>query len=176
MMNDVRVGNMPDNGVVSDLRLGTHVPAANTDVLPSNGRAAQEEIIPNLGLTLWSENQALIEANEELYALVREMRRREYDAESLLGTYVPVANTEVIPFNGCAAQEEIILNLGLILWSENQALIESNEELCALIREMRRRESDAERLWDDVQDVIQARNNQISTCMHENDRLRYKRM
>ncbi|GKF20381.1 hypothetical protein Tco_0069019 [Tanacetum coccineum] len=74
----------PLNRVVLDLSLGTHVPAVNTtDVLRSYGRAAQEEIIPNLGITLWSENQALIGANEELRALVREMRMRESDAERL---------------------------------------------------------------------------------------------
>ncbi|GKB85948.1 hypothetical protein Tco_0958220 [Tanacetum coccineum] len=84
MMTDVPVGNMLDDRVVPDLSLGTHVPAVNTtDILRSYGRAAQEEIIPNLGLTLWSENQALIGANEELRALVREMRMRESEAERL---------------------------------------------------------------------------------------------
>nr|GEZ36707.1 hypothetical protein [Tanacetum cinerariifolium] len=106
MITDVPVGNMPDDGFVPNLSLGLgivglepatiradplhhikgarlcmrlvlqNVPAINTDVLPSYGRATQEEIILNLGLTLWSENQALIGANEELHALVREMRKR----------------------------------------------------------------------------------------------------
>nr|GEW52062.1 reverse transcriptase [Tanacetum cinerariifolium] len=58
---------------------------------------------------------------------------------------------------------------------EDQALIGANEELHALIREMKRRESDAECLCDDLQDVIQACDNQISTCMNENERLRYER-
>ncbi|GJR15888.1 hypothetical protein Tco_0798540 [Tanacetum coccineum] len=94
-----------------------------------------------------------------------------------LGTHVLTVNTtDVLPSYGRAAQEEIIPNLGLTLWSENQALIGANEELCALVREMRMRKSNAERLCDDLQDVIQARDNQISTCIDENDRLRYERM
>ncbi|GKA65268.1 hypothetical protein Tco_0764975 [Tanacetum coccineum] len=83
MMTGVPTGNMPDDGVISDLSLGTHVRAINTDVLPTYGRAAQEEIVPNLSLTIWLENQALIGANKELRALVREMRRRVSTAERL---------------------------------------------------------------------------------------------
>nr|GEW19770.1 hypothetical protein [Tanacetum cinerariifolium] len=83
MMTGVPMGNIPENEVVLDLSLGTHVPAINMDFLPTYGRAAEEEIIPNLSFTIWSENQALIGANEELCALVREMRRRVSAAERL---------------------------------------------------------------------------------------------
>ncbi|GJU99991.1 hypothetical protein Tco_1329262 [Tanacetum coccineum] len=58
---------------------------------------------------------------------------------------------------------------------ENQALIGANEELRALIWEMRRKESAAEHLYDDLQDVILARDNQISSHMNEIDHLRYER-
>nr|GEU75333.1 hypothetical protein [Tanacetum cinerariifolium] len=83
MKTDVLVGNMPDDGVILDLNLDTHIPTINIDVLPTDGCAAPEEIIPNFGLTIWSENQALIGANEELCALVQEMRRREFTDERL---------------------------------------------------------------------------------------------
>ncbi|GKF00004.1 hypothetical protein Tco_0023354 [Tanacetum coccineum] len=58
---------------------------------------------------------------------------------------------------------------------ENQALIRANKELRALVREMRRRVSAAERLSDDLQDVILARDDQISAYMNEINRLRYER-
>nr|GEU93523.1 hypothetical protein [Tanacetum cinerariifolium] len=83
MKTGVLVGNMPDDGVVLDLNLDTHIPAINIDVLPTDGRAALEEIIPNFCLTIWSENQALIGANEELCALVQEIRMREFADERL---------------------------------------------------------------------------------------------
>ncbi|GKC12900.1 hypothetical protein Tco_1009682 [Tanacetum coccineum] len=51
----------------------------------------------------------------------------------------------------------------------------ANEELHALIREMRRRKSATEHLCDDLQDVILARDNQISAYMNKIDRLRYER-
>ncbi|GJS94472.1 hypothetical protein Tco_0801440 [Tanacetum coccineum] len=57
---------------------------------------------------------------------------------------------------------------------ENQALIRANKELRTLVREMRRRVSAAERLSDDLQDVILARDDQISAYMNEIDQLRYK--
>nr|GEX12037.1 hypothetical protein [Tanacetum cinerariifolium] len=83
MMNDVHVGNMPDNDVILDLSLDTHILVMNTDVLPTHGRVPLEEILQNLGFTIWSENQVLIGANEELRALVLEMRKRESVIEHL---------------------------------------------------------------------------------------------
>ncbi|GKD99277.1 hypothetical protein Tco_1387261 [Tanacetum coccineum] len=83
MMIDVPVGNMPDDEVVPDLNLDIHIPAINIDVVPTDGHAALKEIISNLGLAIWSENQALMGANEELRDLVREMRIRESVAEHL---------------------------------------------------------------------------------------------
>nr|GEW63868.1 hypothetical protein [Tanacetum cinerariifolium] len=74
---------MPDDGLVPDLSLDTHIPAINTDVLPTHDHVALEETIPNLGFTIWLENQALIGANEELRALIREMRIRESAVERL---------------------------------------------------------------------------------------------
>ncbi|GKC03505.1 hypothetical protein Tco_0995115, partial [Tanacetum coccineum] len=49
-----------------------------------------------------------------------------------------------------------------------------SEELRSLVREMRMREYAAERLCDDLQDVILARDNQISSYMNEIDQLRYE--
>ncbi|GKB43299.1 hypothetical protein Tco_0888241 [Tanacetum coccineum] len=77
-------------------------------------------------------------------------------------------NHDVYPTHGHAAQEEIIPNMGLTLWSENQALMEANEELRSLVREMRRRESDALRLCDDLQDVAQTRDTQ-NFYLHERE-------
>nr|GEW64867.1 hypothetical protein [Tanacetum cinerariifolium] len=216
------INDWSDDGVVPDLSLGIHAPAISTDVLPTYDRAAQDEIIPNWGLTIWSENQALMGANEELRSLLREMRMKESDALRMcddlkdviqtrdtqcstrmnendclryerrrivseisaleeevnrlrsgqsLGTHAPAINTDVLPTYGRAAQDEIIPNLGLTIWSENQALMGANEELCSLLREMRMRESDALRLCDDLQDVVQTRDIQCPTCMNENDRL-----
>ncbi|GKB11805.1 hypothetical protein Tco_0845728 [Tanacetum coccineum] len=92
-----------------------------------------------------------------------------------LGTYIPAINTDVLPTHGRVAPDETIPNLGFTIWSENQALIGANEELRALIWEMRRKESAAEHLCDDLQDVILARDNQISSHMNEIDHLRYER-
>ncbi|GJY06561.1 hypothetical protein Tco_0373615 [Tanacetum coccineum] len=77
-------------------------------------------------------------------------------------------NHDVYPTHGHAAQEEIIPNMGFTLWSENQALMEANEELRSLVREMRRRESDALRLCDDLQDVAQTRDTQ-NFYLHERE-------
>ncbi|PWA42322.1 hypothetical protein CTI12_AA545870 [Artemisia annua] len=70
--------------------------------------------------------------------------------------------------------EELIPNLDFTLWFENQALRGANEELRALIREMRGRELIAECLSNDLRGVIVARNKEISSYMNEIDQLRYE--
>ncbi|PWA42321.1 hypothetical protein CTI12_AA545860 [Artemisia annua] len=76
--------------------------------------------------------------------------------------------------NNGVAPEEMIPNLDFTLWSENQALRGANEELRALIREMREREITVECLCNDLQSVILARDNEISSYMNEIDQLRYE--
>ncbi|GKD09800.1 hypothetical protein Tco_1189485 [Tanacetum coccineum] len=84
---------------------------------------------------------------------------------------VPGPNMMMDVHVGNMPDDGVVADLSL----ENQALIGANEKLRALVREMRRRESATMRLCDDLQYVILARDNQISSYMNEIDQLRYDR-
>ncbi|GKA04756.1 hypothetical protein Tco_0683876 [Tanacetum coccineum] len=68
--------NMPDDGDVTDLSPSTHIPAINTDVLPTYDRIALEEIIPNLDVTLARDNQ--------IYSYINEIDQLHYERRSML--------------------------------------------------------------------------------------------